>query len=202
MVGKIGLRGRKKETQKRVILAAAKSLFSANGFEGTTVQSIADKAMVSAPTVYTYFGSKPALVLAIIIEADAVLGAQADVVVERSGGNPVEDMKALLTLIIRESLKTIDAQTWRNVFAMSVLDSENEVGKGYKIQNARLYDKCEDLLAKCTSMGTLPKTLDLKLLRDMCECVNHALFQQLVSGKIKNVEEYENRLQKYLEVIL
>jgi len=40
------------------ILGAARALFVRNGFEGTSIAAIADKARVAQPTVYAIFGSK------------------------------------------------------------------------------------------------------------------------------------------------
>jgi hypothetical protein len=59
------------------------------------------------------------------------------------------------------------AQTWRHVFAMVILDRENVIGKGYGDQNVQLYDRCEELLAKCVAAGNLPEGLDLKPLRGL-----------------------------------
>ena len=173
---KPGLRYRQQEARRQTIIAAAKALFSANGFEATTVQSIADQAMVSAPTVYTYFGSKSAILIGIITQSDVHLIAKTHALVARSVGNPLHDMKALLSLITSESLKTMDILTWRHVFANSILDPDNVIGKGYRDQNIRLYDACEDLLAKCVIAGNLPEGRNLKVLRGLCECVNHTLF--------------------------
>lgn len=200
--GEVDLRGQQKRSRKQAILAAAKSLFERDGFEETSVQNIANKAMVSAPTVYNYFGAKAGVVMAIIIESDRHLVTQVAALVDRSEGIPVEDMKALLSLMVSESLRTFDALTWRHVFATAILDPENVIGKGYRDQNIRLYDGCEELLAKCVAVGNLPKGLDLKILRDLCERINHTLFEQLVSGEIQTFENYEKLLQERLEVFL
>lgn len=55
------------------IAAAAKILFAEHGFSGTTVASIAARAGVAAPTVYATFGSKGAIVRALLsqMEGDA-----------------------------------------------------------------------------------------------------------------------------------
>jgi AcrR family transcriptional regulator len=45
------------ETRSRVV-AAARRLFVARGYAGTTIQSIAEEAGVAVPTVYGAFGSK------------------------------------------------------------------------------------------------------------------------------------------------
>lgn len=199
---KPGLRVRQRKARKEAILAAANSLFSTDGFDVTSVQSIADRAMVSAQTVYTYFGSKAAIVMAIIVEADADLMSKADALVQRCDGNPAEDMKALLSLMVSESLKTMDEKTWRQVLAMSILDPDNEVSAGYKFQNARLYNRCEDLLIKCVAAGTLPDAIEVKLIRGICEHLNHALFEQLLSGEIPDFAHYEMLLQEYLKLAL
>lgn len=55
------------------IAAAAKDLFTERGFAGTTVASIAARAGVATPTVYATFGSKGAIVRALLaqMEGDA-----------------------------------------------------------------------------------------------------------------------------------
>jgi AcrR family transcriptional regulator len=55
---------------RRRIAAAALELFSARGFSGTTVTSIAERAGVSAPTVYATFGSKGAIVRALLTQME------------------------------------------------------------------------------------------------------------------------------------
>ncbi|MEO9197969.1 MAG: TetR/AcrR family transcriptional regulator [Antricoccus sp.] len=58
------------QTRSRII-AAARELFTHNGYEQTAVSAIANLAEVSVDTIYTSIGRKPALVRAVI---DDVLG--------------------------------------------------------------------------------------------------------------------------------
>ncbi len=53
-----GLRARKKEFTRQAITAAALELFIAQGYEATTVEQIADLALVSPATFFRYFGTK------------------------------------------------------------------------------------------------------------------------------------------------
>ena len=54
--------GRPKDMEKRgAILAAAQKLFTRNGFEGTSMDAIAQAAGVSKLTVYSHFGDKDSL---------------------------------------------------------------------------------------------------------------------------------------------
>lgn len=57
------------DTRQR-IAAAAKELFAEHGFSGTTVANIADRAGVATPTVYGTFGSKGAIVRALLAQME------------------------------------------------------------------------------------------------------------------------------------
>lgn len=51
-------REREKQMRRRQILDAAREIFSAKGFNGSTVEEIADRAELSPATLYLYFKNK------------------------------------------------------------------------------------------------------------------------------------------------
>lgn len=57
------------DTQRR-IATAARELFAEHGFADTTVARIAQRAGVAAPTVYATFGSKGAIVRALLMQME------------------------------------------------------------------------------------------------------------------------------------
>ncbi|MEO7587376.1 MAG: TetR/AcrR family transcriptional regulator [Arachnia sp.] len=61
------------DTRQR-IAAAAKDLFAEYGFSGTTVARIATRAGVATPTVYATFGSKGAIVSALLAQMEQDAG--------------------------------------------------------------------------------------------------------------------------------
>ena len=67
------LRERRAAETRRRIARAAGELFAEHGFAGTTVAAIARRAGVAAPTVYAAYGSKGAIVRALLtqLETDA-----------------------------------------------------------------------------------------------------------------------------------
>lgn len=63
------------ESTRRAILAAARTVFTSSGYAASTIDAVAAAAKVSAPTVYAVFGSKPALLSALVADA----GSDADI---------------------------------------------------------------------------------------------------------------------------
>lgn len=57
----LGRRGRKKQETRERILEMARRLFAAKGYNGTTVEEIAEAAEVSRATFFNYFPVKPIL---------------------------------------------------------------------------------------------------------------------------------------------
>ncbi|TDT32942.1 TetR/AcrR family transcriptional regulator [Naumannella halotolerans] len=65
----------RRRTRER-ILDAARRLFDTDGFGATTIAAIATEAEVSAQTIYSTFGSKPAVLRAVVEQME--IGADAD----------------------------------------------------------------------------------------------------------------------------
>lgn len=60
----VGLRERKQRAAMRTIQEAALDLFDERGYAAVSVEEIAERAQVSASSVYRYFGSKGAILVA------------------------------------------------------------------------------------------------------------------------------------------
>lgn len=72
-------RQRKALATRRAVLAAARTLFAAEGYGATTIQAIADEADVAVQTVYAVFGNKRSI-LAELLDV-SIAGDDAEVVV-------------------------------------------------------------------------------------------------------------------------
>ena len=59
----LGLRDRKRQQTMRRIQRTALDLFDERGFDGVTIEQIAEAAEVSPSTVYRYFGTKESLII-------------------------------------------------------------------------------------------------------------------------------------------
>ena len=67
-IPKGGRRQQQKEQTRVLILEAARDLFEANGFAGTTMRTVAARAGVALGTIFTHFDDKGALLLAAVLE--------------------------------------------------------------------------------------------------------------------------------------
>jgi len=91
-----GLRGRKKEAVRHRIIQSAAPLFASRGIDATTMEDIAGRADVSVGTVYNYFGTKNALLLAAVGEDVDLMIERGGSVLARPGTNPVKAAQRLL----------------------------------------------------------------------------------------------------------
>jgi len=92
---------REGSAQKREqILAAARELFLADGFERTSMDAIAARAEVSKRTVYDYYGDKRALLLEVVRHAVSALGAAVDAAIDANLAE-VDDLEVALVEFAR-----------------------------------------------------------------------------------------------------
>ena len=95
------------DTRER-IAASARRLFVENGFAGTTIEAIAAGAKVAAPTVYAAFGSKRAILIALLDDMEVAADRRA---LERdlaAAGDPASQMRAMVGFTIRLFAQSAD----------------------------------------------------------------------------------------------
>ena len=97
-----GLRDRKKREQRHRIILAATGLFAEKGLDDTTMDDIASASDVSVATVYNYFGSKSALLLAGVNEDTDLMVAAGAAVLESPGPHVVPAAQRLARIYIDE----------------------------------------------------------------------------------------------------
>jgi len=78
-------RKREREAREKEILAAAKELFVAKGYEGASIDSIASKLELSKRTIYLYFVSKDELYYAVAKQGLDVMAKMFEQAIDRKG---------------------------------------------------------------------------------------------------------------------
>lgn len=87
-------RSEEREARRRTILRAARKLYGKRGFNGTTMEEIAEAARLGTATAYYYFKSKEEVYVSLAIEAlDTFVAALKKI--EASEGAPIEKVRSI-----------------------------------------------------------------------------------------------------------
>jgi len=92
---------------EKAILDAARSLLSSEGYEGTTIEAIAKKAIVSRTAVYFYFQSKAAILEKLVQQTFADMYAAAAPYLA-GNGDPREELRSALARLTAVVLRDAD----------------------------------------------------------------------------------------------
>jgi AcrR family transcriptional regulator len=141
-----GLRDRKKREARHRIIIAAASLVAENGLDETTMEDIAGAADVSVGTVYNYFGTKSALLLAGVEEDTDRMIAAGQAVLDNPGPDPAEAARRLSHVYL-DDLVSWDKRLLREVMvaAFERVDGR-ELTAELARQDERLIEQMASLL--------------------------------------------------------
>lgn len=120
---------RKREVTRGRIVQAALDVFSAQGFEATTMDSVAEKLGMTGPSIYHYFRTKDALLFACIQTTLARLREALQAAVA-SAPDPVQAIHALMRaqasfeLEVAAVAPLVNSQLYGPAYLTSVLDDE------------------------------------------------------------------------------
>ncbi len=163
---------------------------------------VADRAMVSAPTVYNYFGTKPALLLAIISQAETETASKIKCAADVDKCDPVDEIVDFLNTMIGVSLSAVDAKTWQHAYSQITLCPGSDAKDGFKGINDNLYNSLEKHLQLLIDKGKLSTLAKPRDLRGLIERVNFSLFGELISTDSLTLENYAEKLRKYVVIII
>jgi len=185
-------------TRKR-ILAAAKELFAAQGFEKATIAAVAEQAGVSAPSVYAIYKSKEGLLRELV--HSAVYGAEYQALVDRvlTASNPLEciHIAASITCLIYESEEAgIGFARGASVVspALEALEREGEQLR---------YERQEVVVRRLFEQRAVRPEIDIASARDMLwGLTGRELYRMLVKERGWPTETYKQWLADTLTRVL
>ena len=114
------LRDKQRARRAREIVDAAADLFRKKGYTSTTIEDVAELAMVAPATVYNYFGSKDGLLQEIVREHIATRQRERDRFLADLPDSPDEAIKEFLGLFLDSAFDLIDRRLWRQVLASGI----------------------------------------------------------------------------------
>ena len=193
MLQDLSRRERKKQETRDRILSVAHEMLIAKGFEGTTLEQVAEEADVSKATFYNYFQNKDALLRAIAEIEIAAVG-------EQMAGEPGLPKSPLA--MIHRSLEVMFSQ---ESIAISVVRQVilNAVGRGEEMPApiTELSNMLVDLVRQAQEQGEL--RIDLNPER-LAEAIGTAYFTASIfcEGIDPSLTEADRNLTKAATALL
>jgi AcrR family transcriptional regulator len=166
-----GLRERKKARTREALRDAAMELFSRQGFDGTTVEEIADACEVSPRTFFRYFPTKEDVLFG---DSEQRCGALIEVLaVQPLDVAPLEAIHAAMRGVARN----YDGEREALVTRARVLEGSPGL-RAYKVEQQRGWEDAlvEELGRRSRSAGTFLAPYDLRLLTSVSMAAFRAAF--------------------------
>ncbi|MEQ9695928.1 TetR/AcrR family transcriptional regulator [Shimia sp. SDUM112013] len=198
----VGLRERQKQERQEKIVEVAKELYLKQGFEGTTIEAIAEAAGVSGVTVHKYYGTKAGILLALIAQSDAQLIARLTNELAQEMGDLIEVTAKFAAIIVDHAMQNLEKEIWRQVISAVTLNAGSPLSKTYFELDQEL---AQVLVRKIEAMqegGALPDMVNARDLGKALFHLQNARFIQFISSDDLTSADIDHRLRRDLRALL
>jgi AcrR family transcriptional regulator len=179
-----GLRERQKADRREALLAAAMHLFEKNGFEQTTIQSIAERARLTVPTVYRYYRSKTQLLLGLHDRLYDQVELDGERVLAAVPKDPVKAITALLIAHIDLAGPRSDSnlRLWRTITAEMIRQPQYFAPTNVAHEQ-RLLRQLKRLCASLRERKQLRANLSADDAAELLNVVGRGAFRMMIGGE-------------------
>jgi len=189
----LGLRGRQKQERERRIIKAAERLFARKGYAEVAMEKVAGRAGLAVGTIYNYFPSKSALLLAIVKRETESLLARGREILDDRQLDPVAAVSAFSGIFL-DDITRDDRWLWRELFGAAIAEPST-VGRRLFEGDTQLVVQLASLLERWRSDGILASEIEpvpaATVLYGVCftwmtaYLMNEALNAEMVRGEIR-----------------
>ncbi|MGE0239605.1 MAG: TetR/AcrR family transcriptional regulator [Parvibaculaceae bacterium] len=167
-----GLRARQKTLRRQKIRDSALALFAEKGYSDSSLQEIAERAEVTIPTIYNYFGSKSNLLLEIALDKQKNLDDRLDEFIETAKErNAVRATTVWIELVTEGALTALDRRVWRSIYQTGLGD--DDLGPFIQKLQAFYIKKSAEFLESLRLRGLIDQQVNVragaKVLDSICE---------------------------------
>jgi len=199
-----GLRAKQKARRRALIEKAASELFVEKGFADTAIEEIADRALVSAPTVYNYYGTKGDLLLALVARGEeGILDAEGDFSSQTQQHSPVELVTKVIHSNVRDTLASLSRELWGHVVAFVATATDPDVAPRYLNTIADgLAAAIKGVLVQYVKEGVFREEVDAEALAYLLTRMERIHFLNFVYLKNMPESELESNIAKDVKMII
>jgi len=196
-----GLRERQKAGRRRDILDAAAALFKQDGFTAASIEQIAERAELSAGTVYNYFPSKGDLLLALVALDGQEVRAAGAALVEAPPPDAVKAVCQLLEIYVDHSLVHLDKRLWRQMMANALSFADTALGAGYRELDRMLAEQVSDLCRALQRARRIPRRIDCDDAGQVLFVVCNSLFTEFVADDALPLALMKERMFRQVRLV-
>ncbi len=150
----LSLRERQKERREQRILVATAKLLNSKGYQGTSVEDIAELAEVGVGTVYNYFSSKADLIHELFRRDTAFQFIEGQKVLNNPPPDAIEAVSALFSTYVRVAASRYNKKILRELFALA-LGHQFSYGKDALKLDYMLISQVTELMEMIRERGQL-----------------------------------------------
>ncbi|MDG1708870.1 MAG: TetR/AcrR family transcriptional regulator [Emcibacteraceae bacterium] len=199
----VGQREKQKAKRREMIETAAGELFETNGFDVTIIEEIAEKAQVSPPTVYNYYGNKDELLLALIAKGEAgTKSGLSDFVKRAETEDPAHLLSDIICSNVKDALKYMSREVWGHAVAYVAKTNNPNVATPY------LEAVTDDLAIALTAAIKIYETkgiltpINAEKFAIILTRIEHSHFLGFIYLKEMSVEELNIELKKDISLLV
>lgn len=189
-----GLRERKKKKTRQAIMNAAIKLFSAKGFENTSVEELAKAAGVGKGTIYSYFKTKSQIFLAFC--EDEIDFVFSDLAAKTNLDATLEEQ--LLALFMGQFRYITRNYDFGRIMAREMVFPKELTMEKSKDISERYLGALGKILTQAISRGELRDDLELLYISGHFYAFYILVLSAWYERRIENEQEIEAALQKLL----
>ena len=154
----VGLRDRQKQERERRIVQAAEKLFARRGYAEVAMEDVAARSSLAVGTIYNYFPSKSALLLAIVRRETESLVARGRKILDSPPRDPVAAASAF-TEVFLEDFTRDDRRLWRELFGAAIAEPST-IGRPLFEVDEQLVSQLASLLEQYRNNGVLASDIE------------------------------------------
>ncbi|WP_025763119.1 TetR/AcrR family transcriptional regulator [Dyadobacter tibetensis] len=171
---------REREEMRALILEAAQALFLENGYEKTSIRSIADRIEYSPATIYLYYKDKKELMLAIQVYAFSQMNVAFTELSEIR--DPLERLERMGALYIQFALN--NPALYDLMFIMEAPMEALECQEDNWINGMQSFDYLTLIIKECLEMGYFSEGTDAEALGLTIWSYIHGLVSLHLKGRL------------------
>ena len=195
-----GRRERKKAERRAAIISVARKAFQKSGFDGASMEAIAEDSDISPATLYNYFPSKSELLFSILEEDLSSLSDKISNIVVNSKINP----KLLILNIMNIYFywfNDYDRGLIRQ-FAADAIRSPQFHGRSYHHLESLMIMHIEGLLKRMVECGNLKSILDIKNSARLIFNIGNSEFYAFITSEDLSVDTILDRINNQIDLAI